>query len=120
LARSVSGTDTGHLHFVRASGSLLFEEGSSSGALPGRMRVHMNIGATFTGSFTIYTNGGTISGRGSAVPHGSGRYESFAGSFVASHGTDRYRHVHGHGGLYGTFDRRTYAIVFQTTGRLSY
>jgi hypothetical protein len=84
------------------------------------MRVHMEIGATFRGSFTIYARGGSVSGSGSAAPHGSGRYESFAGSFVAAHGTGRYRHVHGRGGLYGTFDRRTYNIVFQTLGRLSY
>jgi hypothetical protein len=120
LARSLNGTDTGRLHLIRASGSRLFEEGSASGVLPGGMRVHMDIGATFRGSFTIYARSGSVSGSGSAVPHGSGRYESFAGSFVATHGTGRYRHVHGRGGLYGTFDRRTYNIVFQTLGKLSY
>jgi hypothetical protein len=120
VARSLNGTDTGHLRLIRASGSLLLESGSAAGVLPGGMRVRMDIGATFRGSFTIYAGGGTVSGSGSAVPHGSGRYESFAGSFVATHGTGRYRHVRGHGGLYGTFDRRTYAIVFQTSGKLSY
>jgi hypothetical protein len=120
MARSLNGIDTGHLHLVRASGSRLFEEGSASGVLRGGMRVHMEIGATFRGSFTIYARGGSVSGSGSAVPHGSGRYESFAGSFVATHGTGRYRHVSGRGGLYGTFDRRTYNIVFQTLGKLSY
>jgi hypothetical protein len=37
-----------------------------------------------------------------------------------SHGTGRYAHVHGHGGFYGTINRRTNALVVQTTGQLSY
>jgi hypothetical protein len=120
VARTVNGTDTAHLHLTRSSGSLLFEEGSASGGLPGSMRAQLNVGPTFSGSFTIYTRGGMIKGRGTATPHGSGRYESFAGSFVVTGGTGRYAHARGHAGLYGTFDRRTYAVVIQTTGRLSY
>ena len=119
-ARSLNAADTARLHLIRASGSLLFEEGSASGGLSGSMRAHLNIGPIFTGSFTIYARGGTIKGHGSATPQGSGRYESFGGSFSATGGTGRYAHVHGHGGLYGTFDRKTYALVVQTTGRLSY
>src|ERR1700733_4200688 len=79
-ARVLNATDTAHLHYVSASGSLLFDEGNATGALAGRMRVHLNLGTTFTGSFTIYTSGGSIKGHGSATPHGSGAYESFAGT----------------------------------------
>jgi hypothetical protein len=120
FARSVKATDTGHLHYVSASGSLLLEEGRASGTLPGSMRVHLNVGVTLSGNFTIYTRGGTIKGRGSATPHGSGVYESFAGSLIATGGTGRYAHAHGHAGLYGTFNRNTYALTIQTTGTLSY
>jgi hypothetical protein len=120
LARSVKATDTGHLHYISASGSLLLEEGRASGTLPGSMRVHLNVGVTLSGNFTIYTRGGTIKGRGSATPHGSGVYESFAGSLIATGGTGRYAHAHGHAGLYGTFNRNTYALTIQTTGTLSY
>jgi hypothetical protein len=120
LARSVKATDTGHLHYISASGSLLLEEGRASGTLPGSMRVHLNVGVTLSGNFTIYTRGGTIKGHGSATPHGSGVYESFAGSLIATGGTGRYAHAHGHAGLYGTFNRNTYALTIQTTGTLSY
>jgi hypothetical protein len=116
----VDATDTAHLHYVHSSGSLLFEEGSASGTLPGSMHVNCNVGATVTASFTIYTRGGTIKGRGSATPHGSGTYESFAGSLVATGGTGRYAHAHGRAGLYGLFDRRTYALTVQITGKLSF
>lgn len=59
-ARTLDATDIAHMHFVSSSGSLLFEEGSASGTLPGSMRAHFNVGVTMSGSFTIYTGGGTI------------------------------------------------------------
>ncbi len=119
-ARTLNATDTAHLHYISHSGSLLYEEGAASGTLPGSMRAHCNIGPTVTASFTIYTHGGTLNGHGTATPHGSGIYESFAGSLLVTGGTGRYAHAHGHAGLYGLFNRRTYALTVQTTGRLSY
>ncbi len=121
-ARVLNVADTGHLRYnARGSeGSLLLEEGSVAGALPGRMRAHMNIGATFSGSFVLYASGGSIKGHGTAKPTGSGRYESFRGSLTVTGGTGRYAHAHGQAGLYGVFDRKTYGLTVQTTGRLSY
>jgi hypothetical protein len=119
-AAALKASDTAHLRYLSASGSLLFEEGQTTGTLPGKMRAHVDVGATFSGSFTIYTKDGTISGHGEATPHGSGTYESFAGSLVVTGGSGRYAHAHGHAGLYGTFDRENYAFVVQTTGTLLY
>jgi hypothetical protein len=119
-ARTLNATDTAYLHYLHSSGSLLFEEGSASGTLPGKMRAHCSVGATVTASFTLYTSGGSINGHGTATPHGSGTYESFAGSLTVTGGSGRYAHAHGHAGLYGVFNRRTYALTIQTTGRLSY
>jgi hypothetical protein len=119
-ARALKATDRASLHYVSASGSLLYEEGGASGTLPGNMRVHFDVGATFSGSFTIYARGGTIKGHGTATPHGSGVYESFAGSLVVTGGSGRYAHARGRAGLYGTFDRNTYGLTVQTTGTLSY
>ena len=62
----MTGDRHGHLRYVSASGSLLFEEGKASGTLPGSMRVHFDVGATFSGSFTIYTTAGSITGHGAA------------------------------------------------------
>jgi hypothetical protein len=119
-AHVLNATDTAHLHYISSSGSLLFDEGKATGTLPGSMRVHLNLGTTFTGTFTIYASGGSIAGRGNATPHGSGTYESFAGTLTVTGGTGRYAHAHGHGGLYGTFDRDNYALVIKTTGSLTY
>jgi hypothetical protein len=119
-AHTLKASDTAHLHYLSASGSLLHEEGQARGTLPGQMRAHVNVGATFTGNFTIYTQDGSITGHGTATPHGSGAYESFAGSLVVSGGSGRYVHASGRAGLYGTFDRENYAFVVQTTGTLRY
>lgn len=122
-ARTLKATDTAHLYKVSVSGSNLIEDGKATGTLPGKMRAIVNIGATISGTFTIFVHGvGTITGHGSATPHGSGRYESFAGSIVVTGGTGRYAHARGETKLYGTFDRESedYALVIQTTGTLSY
>ncbi|HTZ86210.1 MAG TPA: hypothetical protein VMB05_06035 [Solirubrobacteraceae bacterium] len=121
-SRLLNVTDTGRLRYNAAGseGSMLLEEGSASGALPGRMRAHVNVGATFSGSFVLFVNGGSIKGHGSAKPSGSGRYESFRGSLTLTGGTGHYVHAHGQAGLYGVFDRKTYNLTVQTTGRLSY
>lgn len=119
-ARTLNGTDTAHLHLVRQDEALLYEEGSAGGALPGRMRAKLTVGSLFSGVCTIYTRYGSISGHGTAKPRGVGRFQSFSGTFLVTGGSGRYRHVHGRTGLYGTFDRRTFAVVVQTVGRLSY
>jgi hypothetical protein len=119
-ARTLNGMDTAHLRLVHQDESLLYEEGSASGALPGRMRAKLTVGSLFTGSCTIYTRYGSITGHGSATPRGVGRYQSFRGTFLVTSGSGRYRHVHGRTRLYGTFDRRTFAVVVQMVGRLSY
>jgi hypothetical protein len=119
-ARSLNATTTGRLHLVRAEGSQLFEEGPVSGAVAGSMRAALNTGAIFSGTFTTRTSVGAIYGRGRATPHGSGRYQSFSGTFVVTGGSGRYARISGHGGLYGVFDRRSDSVVIQTTGKLSF
>jgi hypothetical protein len=119
-ARALRATDTAKLHYVSAAGSELLERGKTTGTIPGSMRAQLEIGATISGNFTIYTQGGSIKGHGVASPHGGGIYESFAGTVTVTGGTGRFVHAHGHTGLYGTFDRNTYALTIQTTGTLSY
>jgi hypothetical protein len=120
-ARALNVTDEAHLHVTHSSGSLLQEEGTATGALPGTVRVSFRVAASISGSFTIYPRGGgSISGTGSARLHSGGSYASFSGSISVNHGTGRYARAHGAGGFYGTVDRRNNALVIQTTGRLSY
>jgi hypothetical protein len=123
VARTLSATDTAHLRYnERASeGEVLYEEGSATGSLPGHMRARLKLGVAFSGSFTFYTQHGSIKGRGTATPSRSaGKYESFRGSLIAIGGSGAYAHVHGRAGLYGIYNRETYAVTVQTTGKLSY
>jgi hypothetical protein len=119
-ARTLDGTDTAHLHLVHQKEAVLYEEGSAGGALPGRMRATLTVGSVFSGTCTISTSHGSITGHGTAAPHGTGRYQSFSGTLTMTKGTGLYRHIHGRTALYGTFDRRTFALVVQTKGSLSY
>jgi len=119
-ARTLNGGAAAHLHLIQAEGSLLTEEGPVTGALAGSMRAQLHTGALFSASFTLHTHQGTITGCGTARPHGTGRYQSFSGSFTATGGSGRYAHVKGHAGLYGVLDRRTDSVVIQTTGTLTY
>jgi hypothetical protein len=121
LARTLGAADTAKLHLVRQREEVLSEEGVATGALPGHMTAVLDVAATtVSGHCTIYTAGGSITGKGSATPSGVGRYQSFHGTLLITGGTGRYKTIRGHLALYGTFDRRTFAIVVQTTGTLSY
>jgi hypothetical protein len=120
-AHVLNASDTAYLHMVSESGSLVVEEGTATGRLPGTVKARFEIGATITASYTIYPRGGgSISGHGSATLHASGAYASFGGALSVNHGTGRYTHAHGTGGLYGAINRRTYAATVQTTGTLYY
>jgi hypothetical protein len=120
-ARTLNVTDVAHLHLVGTSGELLEEEGPATGALPGKVKARFDVSTSITGSFVFYPNGGgSITGNGSARLHSTGTYSSFGGTLAVSHGTGRYVHAHGSGGLYGTVNRHTDALVIQTTGKLSY
>ena len=118
-ARTQNLTDTAHLHYVKSYNSALLEEGSATGDLPGTVKLQLNVGPTVTGTFTISTRNGAITGYGTGELNGSGLYASFGGTMHIILGTGRYAHTHGHGGFYGTLNRHTYAVVVQTTGTLS-
>jgi hypothetical protein len=120
-ARTISGADSAHLHLLHQDETLLFEEGKATGVLPGRMHAELRVAQhQFSGTCTIYTNGSSITGHGVATPSGSGRFQSFSGTLTITGGTGRFRGAHGQTGLYGTFDRRTFSLVIQTTGNFSY
>jgi hypothetical protein len=119
-ARVLRATDHATLHYVSSTVDVFYETGRASGTLPGWMRVHMRLGSRFSGSYVIQAAGGSIYGNGSAIPHGSGTYESFAGTITVTGGTGRFRHAYGRAQVYGTFDRINNQLKLQTTGTLYY
>jgi hypothetical protein len=119
-ARTLNVTDTARLRYRGTSGSSLVEEGTATGALPGTVKVRFDVGASVAASFTISTPHGALIGHGKGALHSSAMYASFGGSMIVTHGTGRYRYAHGHGGFYGVINRKTYNVIVQTTGKLSY
>jgi len=126
-ARTLNVTDTAHLHYVKESDAMLVDEGTATGALPGSVRVQFSVGAKVKATFAISTHNGSLTGYGTAAlsehkpqPGHSNVYASFGGSLTVTHGTGRYSHAHGTGGLYGVINRKTYAVTIQTTGSLTY
>ena len=123
-AGSVSVSDESRLHLVRASGSVLSDEGTARGALPGTVRVRFTYDGnpTVSAQITIYARAGTI------LAHGSGRLSSptspspsFKGALTITGGSGRYAHARGSGEMFGVFYRtRNYAITVQTKGALHY
>jgi hypothetical protein len=122
-AGRVSAKDEAKLHFVRASGSTLIDEGKAIGTIPGRVR----IGFTYTGSpdvaahFTIYASRGSLRvGASGRLSSPTNPKPSFKGNLSIAGGTGRYAHAHGSGTLYGVFYRRSYGIVVQVRGTVYY
>ncbi len=121
--RVLNVRDEGHLHFVRASGSLLIDEGKASGTFPGSVTVRFlyNGEPTVSARFTISGSGGSISGRGMGrFSSPTSRTPSFRGRMSVTGGTGRYAHVHGGGEMFGVFNRRSYGLTVQAVGKLPY
>jgi hypothetical protein len=122
-SRTLNIRDQGSLRFVRASGSLLIDEGRVSGTFPGTVKVRFlyNGEPNVSARFTITGRGGSISARGigrlsspvSVTP-------SFRGRMTITGGTGRYERIRGGGELFGVFNRRSYALTVQAVGKLAY
>jgi hypothetical protein len=121
-ARTISVSDTGHLHLANANSAseTLIEEGKATGSLPGSVRASLTIGtSTVRVGFTIYLHGGTITGHGTASFNaGKGEYASFGGSISVNHGGGRYAHASGTGRVYGSINRNTDNATVQVIGQL--
>jgi hypothetical protein len=122
-AHTLSVKDEGNLHFVKSSGSTLIDEGHATGTIPATVKIHFvyNGNPNVSSHITIYSPHGTIvlsaTGRLSSPTNPN---PSFSGNFTITGGSSRYAHAHGGGKLYGVFHRRSYGMLVQTRGTLTY
>lgn len=115
--------DEGHLHFVHASGSTILDEGYVSGTFPGTARARFVYDGEprVSAQITISGHGGAVSARGAGTLNSpTNPSPSFHGHMTIEGGSGRYAHIHGGGELYGVYNRRSYALIVQAIGRLSY
>jgi hypothetical protein len=122
-AASLNVRDEGRLRFVASSGAQLIDEGPASGTIPGRVRVRFtyNGNPVVTAQFTIYGRYGSISGVGRGrLSSPTSASPSFRGSLAIVSGSGRYARARGSGELFGVFYRRSFGLIVQAIGRLSY
>jgi phage gpG-like protein len=115
--------DEGHLRFIHASGSVIIDEGSVSGTLPGSVRVRFLYDGEpqVSAQFTITGRSGSISAHATGkLSSPTSASPSFSGHMTITGGSGRYAHVHGSGELFGVYYRRSYALTVQAIGRLPY
>jgi hypothetical protein len=124
LAASVLNVhDTGHLRFIRASGSVIIDEGPVSGTFAGSVRVRFLYDGepSVSAQFTISGHGGSVSARGTGtLSSPTSATPSFGGRMTITGGSGRYAHIHGGGELFGVYNRRSYALTVQAIGKLPY
>ncbi len=122
-ARVLTVRDEGRLHYIKSSGSVIIDEGHASGTFPGWVKVRFTYDGepTVGARFTISGRGGSISARGTArLSSPTSPSPSFHGTMTIIGGTGRYAHVHGGGGLYGVYYRRSYGLTVQAIAKLPY
>jgi hypothetical protein len=115
--------DEGRLRFVRASGSVIYDEGRVSGTFPGSARVRFLYDGEprVSAEFTIAGPGGSVSARGTGtLSSPTSPSPSFRGHMTITGGSGRYAHIRGSGELFGVYYRRSYGLTVQAVGRLPY
>lgn len=122
-ARTISLSETGHLHLTSKHGFTLNEEGSATGTIKGTIYIHLHIAnnhGEVTAEVNIYPHGGSLSGSGSASYQVQGAYAVFVGKLSISRGTGSYAHAHASSLRFsGSIQRRSDAVAVQLSGPLS-
>jgi hypothetical protein len=109
------------LHLVGRPGHVIYEQGTISGTLSGTVSARCtSISSTKgTATFTIYTKGGSLSGRASTRGHVVGASVPFAGTAVMTSGTGVWAHAAGSNLQYsGVMNRQNYRIAEHLTGSI--
>ncbi len=117
--RSVSLTAS--LHLVGRPERVLTEQGTISGSVSGSVSARcVSISSTSgTATFTIYTKGGSFSGKAATRGHVEGASVPFAGTATITGGTGIWAHASGSSLHYsGVMDRQNFRITEHLTGSL--
>jgi hypothetical protein len=120
-ARSVSLNERGRLHLTSKRGFMLNEEGSASGAIKGKIYLHLKVVSTnrVTAEVSIYPTGGSLTGNVTASYHVAGAVAAFSGTMSIVRGTGSYRRAHGSGlGFSGTISRSNDAVTVHPIGTM--
>lgn len=121
-ARTLSLSESGHLHLTSHHGFTLNEEGSATGTIRGKIYIHLTVSSTnrVSAVVNIYPSNGSLTGYARASYHVAGATASFSGSMSVVRGTGTYRHAKGTGlSFSGTIHRSNDAVSVRLSGRMS-
>jgi hypothetical protein len=121
-ARTISLNESGQLHRTSHSGLKLNEQGSASGTIKGTIYIHLDVVSPnrVTAEVSIYPNGGSLTGSGSADYRVDGGTASFNGTMSIDRGTGSYAGAHGSGlSFSGTIQRLSGSVTVHLSGSMS-
>ncbi len=118
-SRTISLSETGHLHAASHGGSTIDEQGTATGTYNCSITVHLVIvsAETITATFTVRPSGGTVSGSGSARFSTEGGSGYIGGTLAITKGTGIFAHASGRDiGFSGKFNRENYSATIRVHG----
>jgi hypothetical protein len=121
-ARTISLNETGQLHRTSHAGLKLNEQGSATGTIKGTIYIHLDVVSPnrVTAEVSIYPNGGSLTGSGSADYRVNGGTASFSGTMAIERGTGTYAGAHGSGlSFSGTIQRLSGAVTVHLSGHIT-
>jgi hypothetical protein len=119
---TISLNEKGSLHRTSSSGLKLNEQGTASGTVKGKIYIHLDVVSPnrVTAEVSIYPNGGSLTGTGSADYHVNGGTASFSGKMSIDRGTGTYAGAHGSGLAFsGTIQRLSGAVTVHLSGSMT-
>jgi hypothetical protein len=121
-ARTIDVKQTARLRLVRKVGTVLYEQGTASGTLPGVVSATLKVNvAKVGGEVTFYPRGGgTITFKATGAPTSAGVISKAAGSMTVVRGSGRFARARGNVRFNATLNRRNWAINVSASGRLRY
>lgn len=120
--RSMTLRDTASLHLTRKNGNVLYEKGTATGTLPGRVTARFVTGVTkVTGTVTFKPySGGSLTVSAVGYPQSAKTITTFTGSLAVRKGTGRFKNALGSGTFNGTANRKTWAVTVHATANITY
>lgn len=120
--RSFTVVDTVSLRLVRKNGNVLYESGTASGNLPGRVSARFVTSLTqVTGTITLYPySGGSITMTAAGYPQSAARITRITGNLAVRRGSGKYARALGSGTFSGTANRRSWSVTVNARVNMTY
>jgi hypothetical protein len=120
--KTLDMTDTARLHLTRKNGNVIYEKGTATGTLPGKVTARFVTGVTkVTGTVTFRPySGGSLTLTAVGYPQSASTVTRFTGNVAVRKGTGRFRNALGSGTFSGTANRRTWDITVTARARITY